>query len=99
NSDVSLRRRRLLVLLSRTCLIRRKDGRRFSLSLGERAGVRANLYRKRQRRIEFLARPHPYPLPQGEGIAFGHLFDNSDVSLRRRRLLVLLSRTCLIRRK
>ena len=52
------------------------------LSLGERAGVRANLKQneiEKENRVK--ARPHPYPLPWGEGTAFGGLFDDSCVSL------------------
>ena len=75
-----------------------RDSRRFSLSLGERAGVRASVSKNAvrgcertammrewkmelQRRTEFLARPHPYPLPQGEGTALARLVDNPHVSL------------------
>src|SRR5437867_3105488 len=34
-----------------------------------------------QRRTEFLTRPHPYPLPQGEGTALARLLDHPHVSL------------------
>src|SRR5437870_3881482 len=61
-----------------------RDSRRFSLSLGERAGVRASVSKNAvrgcertammrewkielQSRTEFLARAHPYPLPEERG--------------------------------